>query len=62
MAEMIGKKLLLNGYIYVWSKENKDRTYWECKRLRLKKCRARVITSTPVPGSHITILKELDLM
>ena len=44
---VIGSKLVLNGYVYLRSKNDlhAEKTYWDCNRLRKKKCDARAITS-----------------
>lgn len=44
---VIGSKLVLNGYVYLRSKNDlrAGKTYWDCNRLRRKECNARAITS-----------------
>ncbi|KAL7299220.1 hypothetical protein TKK_0007815 [Trichogramma kaykai] len=45
MAKFLGKKLLVDGYVYLRSQQAKGRTYWDCNRLRAKECDARAITT-----------------
>lgn len=37
-------KLVLNGFAYIENKRIGDKTYWNCAQVRMKKCKARLIT------------------
>ena len=55
-AQVYDKKLTIDGFLYLRSKSKKDKTYWDCKRLRLKECKARAITGEFASGD-IMVLK-----
>ena len=57
MAEIKDKKLLVDGYIYVQSRQGNGKIYWDCRRVRSRECRARAITNEPAPGQVIVLLK-----
>ena len=44
-GKVVDNKLLLDGYIYVKSRSQKGRTYWDCRRLRRRECTARAVTT-----------------
>ena len=47
--EIVGNKLIMDGFIYYRSTKNAKKTYWECKRYcENKSCTARAITATLV--------------
>lgn len=53
---LIGSKLVIDGFLYHKSRDipEKEKTYWDCTRLRKKECRARAITSLAREGEpHI---------
>ncbi|KAJ8665090.1 hypothetical protein QAD02_006752 [Eretmocerus hayati] len=56
---LIGKRLFLDGYIYVASNHVNDRSNWECRRYRSspQKCPARAITSSVLASGQLTIFK-----
>lgn len=37
-------KLVLNGYTFISNKRINDKIYWNCSKVRQKKCKARIIT------------------
>ncbi|XP_051171104.1 uncharacterized protein LOC127287979 [Leptopilina boulardi] len=52
---IVGKQLILDGYIYYKNKINKNRYHWECRKLRLKECTARAIRT--YEGGKIVVIK-----
>lgn len=44
MAKVVGKKLVIDGYSYVKSRERKNKVYWDCQKVRARECSARAIT------------------
>lgn len=49
--EIVGKKLLLGGFIYVRSKQSTNGNfYWDCQKVRRGECKARAITRTSAAG------------
>ena len=52
-----GNKLLLDGYVYYRSRRAKNKTYWDCNKLRAKECTARAITNEPDPSQPLVVLK-----
>lgn len=66
MAEIItsgtgGTKLLLNGFVYYKTRKYKDRTYWECRRMKQnKECNARAITTQSNTTNRINVVKGGD--
>lgn len=59
-AVNLGTKLVLNGYVYLRSKCDKVKAYWNCNRLRKKECKVRAITVNKEPGASVTVLRELS--
>ena len=57
MAKVIGKKLQIDGYMYVRSREAKSKIYWDCRRVRSGECKARAITTAPRDDGSVTVLK-----
>lgn len=51
----VGKDLLLNGYMYIKSKQRYAKTHWECIYVRSKLCKARAVTT--FIGGQLTVLK-----
>ena len=37
-------RIAIDGFLYVRSREGQDCTYWDCKRVRDRVCKARAIT------------------
>lgn len=56
-AKVVDKKLLLEGFIYLKSKSQKNKTYWDCKRLRAGECKARAITTDPDNEGRVRVIK-----
>lgn len=54
----INDKLYLHGYIYLRSRDQHGKIYWDCDRVRAKDCRARAIT--PQEGVVIIIHRGPD--
>jgi len=52
------RKLLSHGYVYLKSKSEKNKTYWECRRLPKKECRAQAITS--LRNDELIVLKKTE--
>lgn len=57
-AEIVGNKLILDGYVYYHGKYADARRHWECRRLRTKECTARVVTNNPQPGEALIVFKK----
>src|SRR6266576_5746658 len=57
MAEINGKKLFLNGYIYLRSRSRNGRVYWDCQKVRQKECKGRVVTNDPQEGEPVIVHK-----
>lgn len=56
VGQLVGKKLIIGGYIYVRSKPSKNNQfYWDCQLVRRKECKARAITLQTV--SELIVLK-----
>ena len=49
-AQLIGSKLRVGGYIYVSSKVDHDRKYWDCVRTRRQECTVRAVTRVGASG------------
>ncbi|KAJ8665095.1 hypothetical protein QAD02_006757 [Eretmocerus hayati] len=60
MLRVIGKRLCIDGYIFVKSGTYADRYAWECKRYRKTGCRGRASTSDPFSNKNIIIYKGPD--
>lgn len=60
---MLGEtKLIYGGFIYVRSKlPINGKTYWECKKLRRKKCRSRIITGFDISENKNYFVREPTL-
>lgn len=56
--EIISRRLFINGFIYIYSREKNGNKYWDCKILRSKECTARAITKWN--GGELVIIKGLD--
>ena len=52
--EIVRTKLHLDGYMYYRTRESNERTYWECRRSKLKECSARAVTILGADG-HIAV-------
>lgn len=55
-----GNRLFLNGYVYIHSKYDGSRQQWECRRLRLKECKARAVTNRPEPGAPVIVFRGTE--
>ena len=42
--EIVGNKLLIDGFVFIRSKTIKGRTYWDCNRLHQREYSARAIS------------------
>lgn len=54
-----GKRLFLEGFVYVRSKADGHRTYWDCNKVRNKECKARAITV--FVGENVVVEKGPDV-
>lgn len=61
LPKIVEKKLYLDGFIFLRSKVEKGKIYWECKRLRAKECKARAITTEPDAQGNFTITKRPEI-
>ena len=61
MARIEDKKLLLDGFVYVRSRESNGRMYWDCRLVRSRQCGARAITSIPRVSAPIVVYKGPDV-
>jgi len=52
-AEIVGKKMYLEGYMYQLTCIMKRCAYWLYTRVQYKECRACAITSDPADGSVV---------
>ena len=52
-SRIVGKKLLSAGFVYLRSKIENGKIYWECQKLRHGECRVRVITIDTLNGEII---------
>lgn len=57
MATLVGTKLSVDGYMYIRSRKQRERIYWDCQKLRGKECTARAITNDPAPGEAFILIK-----
>lgn len=56
-AKIIEKKLHVAGYMYVRSKSQSGKTYWDCRLVRTNECRARAITNDAESDEDIVLIK-----
>lgn len=56
-AKIIGKKLLVDGYVYLRSSVTEEKIYWDCNRVRNGHCTARAITNNPTLPTDVIVLK-----
>lgn len=56
---LVGSKLIIDGFLYHKSRDvvEKEKSYWDCTRLRKKECRSRAITSLAREGEVPHIYK-----
>lgn len=54
-AQIINKKLYMDGFIYYKTTSTAKKIYWECKKYRAGECRARAITNA---SGSLVILKR----
>ena len=57
---IIGTKLIMDGFIYYRGISTTKRSYWECKRYRSGRCKARAITENKLTAD-LTIFKRPSL-
>lgn len=57
MAQIVEKKLLLDGYVYLRSRIVKEKIYWDCRLVRGGTCSARAITINPASPADVVVLK-----
>ncbi|KAL6958760.1 hypothetical protein U1Q18_042395 [Sarracenia purpurea var. burkii] len=62
-GKIIDKKLILNGFVYVKSKDEKNgpKTCWDCRLVRQKTCKVRAITTKRPNSAEIVVLKGGEL-
>lgn len=54
--KLVDKKLLYRGFVYLRSRvPEANKTYWECKRLKSKTCKARAVTVGE--GSNLVVTR-----
>ena len=59
-SEIVNAVLMfLMGFIYVRSRVEGNRTYWDCKKVRNNECKARAITN--LMGGKVSIVKGPDV-
>ena len=46
--------------MYVRSRRHKERSYWDCRLVRSKECKARAITNIPTAGGTVVVYKGPD--
>lgn len=46
MAQIFEKKLLFDGFVYVGSKFDSGKTYWDYRKVCTGECKARAITAS----------------
>ena len=56
--EIVSRRLFINGFIYIYSREKNGIKYWDCKKLRNGECNARAITKWN--GRELVVIKGLD--
>ncbi|KAK3908569.1 FLYWCH-type zinc finger-containing protein 1 [Frankliniella fusca] len=59
-AEIVNNQLQLDGYIYYKVNSKNERTYWTCKRSKIKECKAKAITKSGPDGRIIVIKGSED--
>lgn len=57
MAQIVDKKLLVDGYVYLRSRIVKEKIYWDCRLVRTGLCAARAITNNPPAPTDVILLK-----
>ncbi|KAJ8680293.1 hypothetical protein QAD02_016080 [Eretmocerus hayati] len=59
---VLGSKLIIDGFLYHKSRDipEKDKSYWDCTRLRRKECRARAFSSLARDENVPAIFKGLQ--
>lgn len=55
-----GKQMTLDGYVYQKALTKEGRTYWVCRLVKRKECKARAITTDPTSGQPIIVYKGPD--
>ena len=56
-AEIVDKKLLIDGYTCYKARAEKGKIYWACRRGKAKECAARAITLERVVDGNIEVIK-----
>lgn len=59
-VELVGNKLIIDGFLYYHSKRKGSHRQWECVRLKAGECKARAVTNDPPEGQPLTVLKGID--
>ncbi|KAJ8665069.1 hypothetical protein QAD02_006731 [Eretmocerus hayati] len=57
-AQLIGKHLFINGYIYSARQYAPNLIYWNCRGLKLKSCKATAITSNPITTNTMLMVRR----
>ena len=59
--KIVEKKLFLDGFIFLRSKVENGKIYWDCQRVRAKECKVRAITTEPDAQGNFTVKKRPDI-
>ncbi|KAK3933016.1 FLYWCH-type zinc finger-containing protein 1 [Frankliniella fusca] len=59
-AQIVNKQLQFDRYIYYKVNSKNERTYWTCKRSKLKECKAKAITKSGPDGRIIVVKSSED--
>lgn len=54
-VKIIGKKLLVDGFVYLRSRVREEKSYWDCRRVRSRECKARAVSMPGVDGGIVVI-------
>ena len=58
MAKIVGRKLVIDGFIYVRLRQRGNQVNWDCQRVRAGECTACAVTvATAHPLCHIVVVK-----
>ncbi len=57
MAEIVGSKLIIDGFIYPCCRQCGIRTYWDCQKVKVGECTARAITAAAATEEGIVVIR-----
>lgn len=57
-GKIIGNKLVLDGFIYLKSFAKNGKVYWDCRLLRGRQCKSRVVTTDPDERGKVRVTKQ----